>query len=201
MMDLRNVDLSEFCRLSLLHLESPSEHAQFIYGKWIDLDAAVTIQLFDLVRDNMRDMYSNSSWGWNKRKKLDEMRMRGMWYVVHVDKSMERRVNAFVSFQLCDEPRLDDRLKWECVYCYELQVSPASQRQGLGRRLMDIMEYIGVSAGREYAILTVFTANTSALDFYRARQYEPAETSPSECFSHAEGDTREDYEILIKQIQ
>jgi len=54
---------------------------------------------------------------------------------------------------------------------YELQLSRRSQRSGLGGQLMQLLERIGISLKLSKAMLTVFTSNVSALNFYTSLGY------------------------------
>jgi ribosomal protein S18 acetylase RimI-like enzyme len=80
------------------------------------------------------------------------------------------------------------------VYCYEVQVDPRWQGQGIGGCLVRCMESIGKRCGFHVSMLTVLRNNPSALKFYLDRlNYDVDACSPSQC-----GEADEAYEILSK---
>jgi len=87
------------------------------------------------------------------------------------------------------------------LYVYEVQVSEYARRDGLGRRLMSIMELIAMKRiDVKKVVLTVFKANQIAMEFYlKKMKYEIDESSPSQ-FYRDEGEDEVDYEILSKCI-
>jgi ribosomal protein S18 acetylase RimI-like enzyme len=81
------------------------------------------------------------------------------------------------------------------LYVFEIQVEDAFQRQGLGRKLMKMMEYFAHAAGLDRILLTVFKKNASAMEFYtKSLGYDIDESSPSKYGQS------EDYEILTKKV-
>jgi len=79
------------------------------------------------------------------------------------------------------------------LYCYDLQVSEASRRHGLGRALMNHLATIGADFGLDNIMLTVFKANTRALKFYNGLGFEMDQNSPDD-------DDEEDYKLLFKSV-
>lgn len=45
----------------------------------------------------------------------------------------------------------------QVIYCYEAQVDKTARGSGLGKHLMQVMHMVGMKAGLEKAMLTVFT--------------------------------------------
>lgn len=82
------------------------------------------------------------------------------------------------------------------AYLYELQVSPAVQKLGLGKKLMTLVELLALRTRMTKVLLTVFHHNAGALGFYRKNGYAVDESSPSN-FAGEEGAAC-DYEILSK---
>lgn len=89
-----------------------------------------------------------------------------------------------------DEERHSD-LELEVAYLYELQISSAFQRIGLGTFLVRALEAIAKSAKMAKTILTVFLANKNAISFYERRGYvtalrcEEYVTVKNACLSHS----------------
>ncbi|KAF8541679.1 acyl-CoA N-acyltransferase [Trichophaea hybrida] len=186
------------------------------------LPAGVFSQIFDLVKENMMEMYKRSSMGWSARKKREEMGHPAMRYLVLMDKKRGdegegeagegreegkggeddwededgegEKVKGFASFMVTEEEGV------EVIYCYELQLSPDSQRKGYGEELMKQLEGFGKNVGLRKAMLTVFTENTGAIRFYRRIGYEVDEISPGPRRLRS-GEVREPtYYIFSKQI-
>jgi ribosomal protein S18 acetylase RimI-like enzyme len=92
----------------------------------------------------------------------------------------------------------DDHPKRPVTYLYELQVQPNVQKFGIGKKLMTIVELISVNLKMEKVMLTVFRANVVAMAFYKMRNYNVDECSPSN-FAGEENENC-DYEILSKMV-
>lgn len=65
-------------------------------------------------------------------------------------------------------PSTSELVGW---YSYELQLHSSLRRSGIGRQFMQVLELIGLKLGISKVMLTVFTANTSALAFYTTLGY------------------------------
>jgi len=103
------------------------------------------------------------------------MREPGTRLLVLHDNTPEN-VLGFVSWQV-DIEDVEAVIYWYTLlllqsdHSYELQLSPRIQRSGLGRQLMNLLEQIGSSFHLSKAMLTVFTSNISALNFYTTLGY------------------------------
>ena len=88
----------------------------------------------------------------------------------------------------------------EVVYLYELHLGEKLRGDGLGTRLMQLVEGAGRNAGMEKAMLTVYKANEGARKFYGKLGYTVDEFSP-EPKRLRSGVVKEcDYEILSKVL-
>jgi ribosomal protein S18 acetylase RimI-like enzyme len=92
----------------------------------------------------------------------------------------------------------DDHPRFPVTYLYELQVHSNVQKLGIGKKLMSIVELISVNLKMEKVMLTVFRANVAAMAFYKKRNYNVDECSPSN-FTGEENENC-DYEILSKIV-
>ena len=61
------------------------------------------------------------------------------------------------------------------IYVVELQIRPEARRRGLGRRLIATVEAMAVAYDVPFLMLTVFEANTAAVEFYTALGFTPDE--------------------------
>ncbi|ETW07906.1 hypothetical protein H310_02314 [Aphanomyces invadans] len=152
------------------------------------LSEAERRQIEGVFRENMQELYENSTWGFDMEKKRVELFEDAARYIV-----VERtpgQIDAFLHFRFVEDE--GDAV----VYVYEIQVGPGMQRQGLGKRLMQLLQLIGRKYKMKLILLTVFKSNIAAMKFYTEKMgFVIDDTSPS-----AQGDTSESYEILSKSL-
>ena len=150
-------------------------------------------QALNLFEVNMGDMYRKSSWGLDMEAKRAEFEHRKARYLLVQREESEGSNNvtdnliAFAHFRF----EMDDDESPECVvlYVYEIQVAQSHRKQGLGKRLMNLLEQIAKAHEMDKVMLTVFKSNKSAMEFYKHKLgYVVDENSPK----------HEDYEILSK---
>ena len=99
------------------------------------------------------------------------------------------RIVGFAAFMF------DIEDKRPVLYLYELQVIKDYQHYGLGHFLMSLLEQIAKNVGMSHVMLTVFTHNEIAMNFYLKKcSYVIDSFSPSKS-----GKTGFDYEILSKK--
>lgn len=167
-----------------------------------------------LFESNMADMYRDSSWGLDLEEKSAELRHETARFLIveafsssdststsggdtvneETGGNPKRDILAFGHFRF--EPNDEDKPTEEVLYVYEIQISDAAQRSGLGKRLMNVMELVALKQGMKKVMLTVFKNNQGAMKFYLEKmKYDIDETSPSN-FDGEEAD----YEILSKTI-
>lgn len=155
-----------------------------------DLDAPARGEMTALFELNMKAQYEASDWGYDAAAKREEMFDPMARYLVARD-AASGALAGFAHFRFVDDEDAD------ALYVFELQVSPAMQRRGLGRFLMQLLLLVARKFSLELVILTVFKSNGAALAFYRDKMgFEVDETSPSAC-----GDASQSYEILSKRVK
>jgi ribosomal protein S18 acetylase RimI-like enzyme len=160
-------------------------------------------ECLEVFANNMGDLYRESSWGLNLIEKAEELQHRKARFLIVTplrkngnevpadDNNTNDDLAAFVHFRFCLDD--DDYPSAVVLYVYEIQVREAYRRQGLGAKLMDLMEQIVRATEMEKVMLTVFKKNQSAMQFYTQKlNYEIDATSPSQHNQH------EEYEILSK---
>jgi len=156
-------------------------------------------QCLDLFEANMSDLYGDSSWGLDMDKKRSEFTHKKARYLLVTTAAAATTTTAASSLAAFVQFRFDyddeDDPSETVLYVYEIQVADGYRRQGLGRRLMKVVEQIAHAMGLPKIMLTVFKRNKEALQFYRDKlRYEIDACSPSQ---HG---ASEDYEILSKQL-
>lgn len=127
---------------------------------------------FNLTKHNMQLLYENSTWGWNDKKKKDEMTEDKAWYLISRVES--GKAVAFSHF------RFDLEEGDEVLYCYEIQVESEARGKGLGKFLMQILEMMAHRAQMKKVMLTVFKENERAINFFcNIMKFQTDETSPA----------------------
>ena len=161
---------------------------------------------FDLIASTSSADYEASSKGWSPAKKRREMRLPDLRYVLLQQKAekedesgvciydQDQEVQGFMSFMLTYEDG------YEVIYLYEIHLSPQLQGQGLGKKLMDMMEEVGKKAGVEKSMLTVFRRNEAAMRFYEGLGYGVDEFSPRARKLRGGVVRDADYSILSKSL-
>jgi len=154
-------------------------------------------QIWSIIEDNMRDLYVDSSMGWNPPEKLKELFDPLARFIVVSPVDNPDKVEAYCTFRFEYEEEED------LVYCYELQINRLHQRKGIGRFLVNSLEAIGRNFRMGKIMLTVFDKNVAAIDFYSAMHFNLDPCSPS---YHEDGkgeyeeDDSVDYQILSKTL-
>ncbi|KAJ7070965.1 acyl-CoA N-acyltransferase [Mycena amicta] len=140
--------------------------------------------IWSIFEANMRTMYTASSFGWNPPEKRAELfDPLSRFILVYSGDTLV----AFVAFRF--EFEEGDNV----LYCYDLQISEASRRQGLGRVLIKHLAQIGKDLKLQKIMLTVLKANRAALRFYEDVGFKVDSGSPDD-------EDEEDYQILYKNI-
>lgn len=80
---------------------------------------------------------------------------------------------AFAQYRFVEDEEL------EVLYVYELQLTSATRRKGMGKFLMQLLELLARKSAMKGVMLTVQKINRSALRFYQSLNYKIDETSPS----------------------
>ncbi|XP_064403043.1 N-alpha-acetyltransferase 40-like [Halichondria panicea] len=147
---------------------------------------------FDLMKECVEELYVSGGWGWNDRKKWDELTHDSACFLMAREVDSDRPV-GFVNFRF----DLDDNV--EVIYCYEIHMCPEVRRKGLGKFLMQIVELIGHKANMTKVVLTVFKDNGVSNAFFRDRmKYVDDDTSP--IFTDPLNEQDYTYSILSKPL-
>lgn len=140
------------------------------------------LSCFELIKATSYDDYKASSIGWSRRRKMKEMRLPDLRYLLikkgglaEADSTIKYASDlmGFLSFMLTYEDG------YEAVYCYEIHIQSELRGSGAGKSLMGIMEMVGRRAEVAKAMLTVFVENKGAMKFYEKLGYEKDEFSPA----------------------
>ncbi|OXV08985.1 hypothetical protein Egran_03252 [Elaphomyces granulatus] len=165
---------------------------------------------FDFIELTSSRHYTNSSVGWSPSKKMKEMRLPDMRYIL-LRKAREQRdgvsdkatanttihkqgILGFLSFMVTYENGK------EVAYCYEVHLSVAVQGRGLGSQLIRLLEEIAQKIGLGKIMLTVFKSNKTALQFYEKLGFAVDEHSPQPRKLRNGAVKETDYLILSKKV-
>jgi GNAT superfamily N-acetyltransferase len=147
---------------------------------------------FDLIEETSSADYKTASQGWHPHEKLIEMMDTDMRYILV---QCEEELMAFTSFMLCEEEDVP------VVYVYEIHLSSKLRGSGVGKALMHIVEDVGRKVGVEMSMLTVFTANAHAEEFYRRLGYTEDASSPQARKLRGGKVKRPEYLIMSKTLR
>lgn len=156
---------------------------------------------FKLIELTSSNAYTGSSFGWSPSKKIKEMQLPDMRYMIlrrgprEVSEGGSAQPLGFLSFMVTYE---DGK---EVLYCYEIHLSPDVQGQGLGEQMMRRFASIGSRIGLEKAMLTVFKSNTQAVRFYDKLGYVEDEFSPRPRRLRNGTVKEPDYRIMSKSLR
>jgi ribosomal protein S18 acetylase RimI-like enzyme len=150
-----------------------------------DLTNAELDSCFQLIESTSRPDYEASPhWGWHPKRKRREMKEDEMRYLlVRSGSSTENSglapgepVLGFLSFMLTH----DSTPSVPVVWVYEIHLSEALRKVGLGAHLMDLAESIAEKVAMQKVMLTCFLSNKTAHSFYRKRSYVADSCSPED---------------------
>ncbi|XP_012273775.1 N-alpha-acetyltransferase 40 [Orussus abietinus] len=155
-----------------------------ICSRVADLPEETLTWIFNLMERNMKEMYEQSSWGWDLVSKKQELTEPAAWYLVASSKD---ELLGFSHF------RFDIDHGVEVLYCYELQLEPIARRKGLGQFLMQTLESMACHSQMQKVVLTVLKHNVTAIPFFHTLGYKLDNTSPP-------ASEKVDYAILSKYV-
>jgi ribosomal protein S18 acetylase RimI-like enzyme len=169
-----------------------------------DLTNAELNSCFQLIESTSRPDYESSpSWGWYPKRKRREMKEDEMRYLLvrSASRTQGSRIAAdqpvlgFLSFMLTH----DSTPNVPVLYVYEIHLSQALRRLGLGAHLMDLAESIAENVAMQKVMLTCFLSNKAAHSFYRKRGYVADSCSPEDRRTRNKV-IKADYVIMSKEV-
>lgn len=187
-------------------LTSSRKENQFYVLHSKQMDVKNYGRMMTLFESLMREIYENSSWGWNEQEKMAEWKHQRT-RVILVFKRQAGDPSPNVVFNHLPEVEDDDELvafmciRFECggsksecaLYVYELHVHRNFQRQGLGDELMRMARCFATEFRMDKVMLTSFRSNTLALQFYKKLKFIPDKSSPAK--------NEADYVILSSKVK
>lgn len=184
----------KFCEEDLsLNLAKSDERAAslgiaFFSSK--SLDESRLNECLSLFEENMGDLYRTSSWGLNMGEKTKELQHENARFLLLLTNANE--LGGFVHFRF--EYDDDEKPSRGVLYLYEIQISAKFRSQGVGTKVMGLIERIAVFAELPYVMLTAFRQSRAA-KFYKDLKYSIDETDPSNYNEVV------DYQIFSRKVQ
>jgi len=124
--------------------------------------------IFESVKENMQSFYENGN-GWSDEIKSDELFEDRSRYIIAFDG--EKPV-GFVHFRFeLDTPDF-------LVYIYEIHINKEYRLKGIGKFMMQAIEFVGLKRGAEYVMVTLFKENLNGVGFFSSLHYVPHPSSP-----------------------
>jgi len=151
------------------------------------------MKILDILTKNMKELYVNSSWGWNENEKNKELFNPSSRFLLLTTSNNPEDINIVAFCMYRFEWDDEEEPEHPVVYCYEVQVDQSYQKKGLGAFLMSLLKEISEKMKMWKILLTCFKANVAAITFYKRLGYDIDSNSPSH-FGYEEC-----YEILSNQ--
>lgn len=149
---------------------------------------------FSLVRATSQRDYEGSSRGWDPSAKREEMRHPDLRYILVKD--AQAVLQGFTSLM----PTIEEGQP--VVYCYEIHLKPELRGTGLARLLVDMLETVAYNIDVvNKVMLTVFTCNKRAVEFYKKCGFVRDEISPQPRTLRGGKVKIPEYEILSKRVE
>jgi ribosomal protein S18 acetylase RimI-like enzyme len=194
-------NMVEYCEFSTIPLPSSLDKpVQLQLRKPGELSASEKEQILELFMTNMEDLYRKTEWGWDMKAKQKELFHLSSRFLILTQSSSEvggsksttsstGQILGYIMFRF--EYDDEDEPEQPVIFLYELQVSSAYHRHGIGKYLMTLLEAVSEKFEMWKIMLTCFKINIQAMAFYRKIGYDIDVNSPSRC-----GHENESYEIL-----
>jgi ribosomal protein S18 acetylase RimI-like enzyme len=161
---------------------------------------------FSLIKETSSEAYKNSVVRWRPKAKKEEMRDPDMRYlIVRLPDSLAESstpnqsdlpVSGFLSFMIT----YDDDHEFAVLYVYEIHLSERLRGCGVGAHLMHLAEIIAQRIGLTKVMLTVFSSNSAAHNFYRKLGFSKDKSSPESRVLRNGIHKPVDYMILSKDV-
>jgi ribosomal protein S18 acetylase RimI-like enzyme len=157
--------------------------------------------MFQLIKENMMNIYQTGLDGWRSEDVKKELEIEDGRFII-ID-------GGFAQYQFSTDPVYDcfegmadsnSERQIPCIYIYQLQISVAKQQQGLGSILLQKITEIAEKSRTSWIKLTCFKCNSSAKRFYSKSGFV-LDSSDAVFHLDPEDAAAIPYSILSKEIQ
>lgn len=102
---------------------------------------------FELVKENMEDKYEESGYGWDDEDKERELTEKGTRFLIVRERPAEGQTKGaavgFVHFRFTVQGEVIDQMAGDpSLHIYDIHIDESSQRKGLGKHLLLILELV-----------------------------------------------------------
>jgi GNAT superfamily N-acetyltransferase len=146
---------------------------------------------FNLIEKHMKAIYEEA-WGWDADAKAAELYDTSARFIFAAPDTDPPYPVAFVHY------RFELNQAETAVYIYDIHVSEEAAGKGLGKFLVQAVEFIGLKLKVDAVIVTLFKANPRGLAFFQHLKYRPHSSSPS--IVDRDSAHEYDHEILFKSL-
>ncbi|KAL3945028.1 MAG: hypothetical protein SGBAC_000885 [Bacillariaceae sp.] len=176
--------------LNLAKADADAESLQIVFVPSNSLGGKRLKECLSLFEENMGDLYRKSSWGLNMDEKSKEFSHENARFLLLLTNANE--LCGFVHFRF--EYDDDEKPSRGVFYLYEIQISAKFRSQGIGTKVMGLIENIAIDVELPHVMLTVFRQSRAA-KFYEDLKYSIDETDPSNYNEVV------DYQILSRSLK
>mmetsp|Transcript_5249 Transcript_5249/g.33010 ORF Transcript_5249/g.33010 Transcript_5249/m.33010 type:complete len:306 (-) Transcript_5249:597-1514(-) len=125
---------------------------------------------FLLAKENSKDVYEQSGYGWFDDEKQSELREPSARFLVVKDVQKDEHVVAFLHFRFTLQGELVDCEEGEpAIIVYDIQVAPAYQRKGLGKHLMQLIELIADRYHIGFVMAPLIKGDPRSVAFFQSK--------------------------------
>lgn len=125
---------------------------------------------FLLAKQNSKDVYEQSGYGWFDDEKQSELREPSARFLVVRDVQKDEQVVAFLHFRFTLQGELVDCEEGEpAIIVYDIQVAPLYQRKGLGKHLMQLIELIADRYHIQFVMAPLIKGDPRSLAFFQSK--------------------------------
>ena len=127
------------------------------------------MEAYDLIKENMEELYDNSGYGWDNEDKMRELKEKSARFLVATAKKTGKIV-GFVHFRFTQIGEcVDTPSGSSCVFCWDFQVAQAYQRKGLGGHMAALLTMIGRKTNVAALCMPVVKGNEAAANFLNGK--------------------------------
>jgi ribosomal protein S18 acetylase RimI-like enzyme len=146
---------------------------------------------FNLIEKHMKDIYEET-WGWDPDAKAAELYEPSARFIFAVPDADPPYPLAFIHYRF----EMNDAVT--AAYIYDVHVADEAIRKGLGKLLVQAVEFISLKLKLDAVLVTVFKANQGGFRFFQNLKYIPHSSSPS--ISDRDSAHEYHHEILYKSL-
>jgi GNAT superfamily N-acetyltransferase len=146
--------------------------------------------LLTLVEKNMKVIYENT-WGWEPDKKAGELRDPSARFILAFVEETPLPI-GFIHY------RFELEKTEASAFIYEIHLEAEYCGKGLGRFMLQCLEFIALRLKLDAVIVTLFKLNEQARGFFRHMKYVQHSGSP--VIADRENEHEYDHEVLFKSL-